>query len=488
LDLGNTTRTEYGGTGHPKNGHPRRSYRAMTILSEERTGRLKTEEKLMGRMRKEGRIRRNQPRGSARASRSSRHRAPNGSRTLPPPQFSTLSRVPQDLLQRAASKKLVWIQRFVSEGRPRGKVEEYAHAAKEALDLKAAIPPYTTLMTWAYRYEAFGLLGLVDSIPSHAGTSYALDDEAQLHLRVAIIGGKQSITAARSFLINHLGGEKTPSYNTCLREVHRLRRDEPHLYAMAQHGEGYFRNLFRLAIGQGALPAGYRYEIDSTVADIWVRVPDPRNPGTWLAVRPVLTVVQDSGSRALLAFNLALSAVDSGIVLGTVQRAIDPAFNYPGLISLGVPREIAVDQGSEHRGGFRRVMLHLGVKVIDGIPDEPQGRAKVERLIRTMTTQVLSHMVGYSPIHKRLDPYASAEADAKRTLTRLKYEPIRREVLVEQFPTLPELEAKLLAWGSLYNDRPHQGLPSDSPELRQLIALADKLDSRELNDHQREAA
>ena len=442
----------------------------------------------MGRKRKEGRIRRNQPRGSARASTSSRHRAPNGSRTLPPPQFSRLSRVPQDLLKRATSKKLVWVQRFVSEGRPRGKVEEYAKAAKEGLGLKAPVPPYTTLMTWAYRYEEFGILGLVDSIPSHAGTSYALDDEAKLFLRVAIIGGKKTVTAARSFLIDHLGGERTPSYNTCLREVRRLRRDDPHLSAMAEHGEAYFKNLFRLAIAQGALPAGFRYEIDSTVADIWVRVPDPRNPGMWLAVRPVLTVIQDAGSRALLAFNLSLSAVDSGIVLGTVQRAIDPVFNYPGLISLGVPQEIAVDQGAEHRGDFLKVMRYLGVEVIHGIPNEPQGRAKVERLIRTITTEVLSHMLGYSPIHKRLDPYAPADADAKRTMTRLKYEPFRREVLVEQLPTLPELEAKILAWGSLYNDRPHQGLPSDSPELRQLLELADRLDSLELNDNQREAA
>ncbi len=441
----------------------------------------------MGRKRIDGRIRRNQPRGSARNGSSPRRRSPNGSRSLAPPQFSDLSCVPQDLLRRA-TQKLVWIQRFVAEGRPRGKVEEYAAQAKEALNLREAVPPYTTLMTWAYRYEEFGILGLVDSVPSHAGTSTALDDEAKALLRVAIIGGKKNVTAARGFLIQHLGGERTPSYSTCLREVHRLRRDEAHLYAMAEHGRGYFRNVFRLSIAQGALPAGYRYEIDSTVADIWVRVPDPRNPGAWLAVRPALTVVQDAGSRALLTFNLALSAIDSGIVLGTVQRAIDPEFNYPGLISLGVPREIAVDEGSEHRGNFSRVMGQLGVEVINGIPNEPQGQAKVERVIRTITTEVLSHMVGYSPIHKRLDPYAPADADAKRTLTKLKYEPVRREVLVEQLPTLPELEAKILAWGSVYNDRPHKGLPSDSPELRQLIELADKLDALELTPGESEAA
>jgi transposase InsO family protein len=362
----------------------------------------------------------------------------------------------------------------VCEGRPRGKVEAYAAAAKDALGLDGEVPPYATLMTWAYRYERFGILGLVDSVASHAGSSYALTDDAKNLIRVAVIGGKQSITAARAFLVRHL--RSAPSYNTVLREVHRLRRFDAHLYTMSRYGSGYFKNVFRLAIAQGALPAGHRYEIDSTVADVWVRVPDPAHPGRWLAVRPVLTVVQDSGSRAFLAFNLSLSAVDSGIVLGTLQRAIDPAYNYPGMISLGVPSEVAVDKGAEHRGQFLNVMGKLGITVINGIPNEPQGRAKAERIIGTIRTELFSGLVGYTPTQQRLDPYAAPDADAKRTLTRLKYELPRLEVMVEQLLTLPALEAKLLAWGGLYNDRPHAGLPSDSPDLRRLIEFADRHD------------
>lgn len=438
----------------------------------------------MGRRRKEGRIRRprgpnSKPRGRNRA----RRRASSPARRRP--KFTDLSLVPTDLVQRATSDKLPWIQRYVREGRPRGRVEEYAAAAKEALRLDGDVPPYATLMTWAYRYERFGILGLVDSVASHAGASYALTDDAKNLIRVAIIGGKQSITAARAFLIRHLGA--APSYNTVLREVHRLRRFEAHLYAMSQNGLGYFKNVFRLAIAQDALPAGYRYEIDSTVADIWVRVPDPAHPGDWLAVRPVLTVVQDSGSRAFLAYNLSLSAVDSGIVLGTLQRAVDPAFNYPGLISLGVPAEVAVDKGAEHRGQFIEVMGKLGVTVINGIPNEPQGRAKVERIIGTITTELFSGLRGYSPVHKQLDPYAPADADAKRTLTRLKYERPRLELMVEQLLTLPALDARILAWGGLYNDRPHRGLPSDSPELRRLLEFADRND-RAAEDDTMEAA
>lgn len=439
----------------------------------------------MGRRRKAGRIRR--PRGQNSKRRGSGPSARRGSSPARRrPAFSDLSLVPQDLIQRATSDKLPWIQRYVREGRPRGRVEEYAAAAKEALGLDGEVPPYATLMTWAYRYAEFGVLGLVDSVASHAGSSYALTDDAKNLIRVAIIGGKQSISAARAFLIRHL--KSAPSYNTVLREVHRIRRDEAHLYAMSRFGRGYFKNVFRLAIAQGALPAGYRYEIDSTVADVWVRVPDPARPGGWLAVRPVLTVVQDSGSRAFLAFNLSLSAVDSGIVLGTLQRAIDPAFNYPGMISLGVPWEVAVDKGAEHRGQFLNVMGKLGVEVINGIPNEPQGRSKAERIIGTISTELFSGLVGYTPIHKKLDPYAPAEADAKRSLTSLKYEQPRLEVMVEQLLTLPALEAKLLAWGGLYNDRPHTGLPSDSPDLRRLLEFAECSDRAAEDNNTQEAA
>jgi transposase InsO family protein len=442
----------------------------------------------MSKNRHEGRIRRRQPTGSDRKPKGSGRQAPGGRDYMRSPQFEDVSLVPAELLERAVRHKLPWIQRYVKEGRPRGLVQEYAEQAKEAVDLEGPVPPYTTLMTWARRYEEYGILGLVDSVPSHAGKSYKLDEDGKLLIRVAIIGGKRSITGARSFLIEHLGADDTPSYNTCLREVHRIRREEPHLWALAQHNKAYFKNVFRLAIAQGALPAGYRYEVDSTVADIWVRIPDPRNPGEWEAVRPVLTVVEDSGSRALLTFNLSLAAVDSGIILGTMQRAIDPEFNYPGLASLGIPHEVAVDKGSEHRGRFLDVMEILGVDVIHGIPNEPQGRARVERLIRTITQEVFAHMIGYSPVHKPLDPYAPAEADAKRTLSSLKYDPDRVEFLVEHLPTLPELEAKILAWATVYNDRPHRGLPSDSPELRRLLQMADQLDDSDTDSNIQEAA
>lgn len=188
-------------------------------------------------------------------------------------------------------------------------------------------------------------------------------------------------------------------------------------------------------LAMGALPAGYRYEIDSIVADVWVRVPDPRNPDEWNAVRPVLTVIQDAGSGALLTFDLSLSPVDTGAVLESLRRAVDPGLNFSGLPSPGFPREVLVDHAVEYQGLFLTVMAALGVTVSRNSHDRPQERARVERLIRTITQDV------FAPVDRLL--------------------------------TLPEVEARILAWATVYNDRPHSGLRSDSPELRRLCEMTD---------------
>jgi transposase InsO family protein len=393
------------------------------------------------------------------------------------PMFVEVSLAPSDLVQRAVKNKLPWIKRYLKEGCPRGKLMPFAEEARVAAGLDGEVPPESTLRTWVRRYKQFGIGGLIDSVASGAGKSLVLGEEGEVLLVAAVLGGGQTVEAARAFIVRHSGGKIKPSYNTVRRAVLRLRRDKAHLFAMARNGPVYFRNVFRMAVAQGALPAGYRYEIDSTVADIWVRVPDPKNPGKWVAVRPVLTVIQDTGSRAILAFGFSLAAVDSGIVLGTFRRAVDQACNYPGLVSLGLPVEVAVDRGSEHRGAFLRAMETLGVTVIAGIPNEPQGQAHVERVLGTITSEVFAHQIGYSRTQKRFDPYAPADADAKRSLSSLKYDTYRPEILGEQLLTLPQLEAKVLGWASVYNDRSHQGLPSDSPELRRLIDLAGRYDS-----------
>lgn len=201
------------------------------------------------------------------------------------------------------------------------------------------------------------------------------------------------------------------------------------------------------ALAMGALPEGYRYEIDSSIADVRVRVPDPQNPDEWHVVQPVLTVIQDAGSRALLTFDLALSPVDAGGVLKVLRRAIDPRLNFIGLPSPGFPHEVAVDHGVEYQGLFVTVMAALGVTVSRDMLNEPQVPARVERLIRTITQEVFASVDGLL--------------------------------------TLPELEARILAWALVYNDRSHVGFRSDTCHLPDPIS---KLEHSTTHDNSEETS
>lgn len=248
------------------------------------------------------------------------------------------------------------------------------------------------------------------------------------------------------------------------------------MLAVARNGVIAFRNLYRISITQGFLPGGFRLGLDTTVADVWTRVPDPDVAGGWRAARAVLTIVVDVGSRMLVTFNLSLRPIDSGIMRGVLLRAIRQEHNYPGLLSTGVPHEVQVDRGAEHQGLFRETLKRLGIERRVTGDSNPQGNGRVERLIDTINKEVFSSLPGYSPTQRPIDPYAPPENDAKRNLRDLKYEPYRLELPVMALLTLPELEVRILGWATVYNQRPHRSLPANSEPLRQMIAQARQLD------------
>jgi hypothetical protein len=106
------------------------------------------------------------------------------------------------------------------------------------------------------------------------------------------------------------------------------------------------------------------------------------------------------------------------------------------------------------------------------MPNSPQGQARVERLIGTITTEVFQNAVGYSKVEKWFDPFKPSDSDAKRSPSRLKYEPFRNEVPVTALLKLEDLDAKLLAWAITYNRRPHRALPVSSPNMVRLFEQA----------------
>lgn len=389
---------------------------------------------------------------------------------VPGPSYDSPEEAPRDLLQRALTEKLPWVQRFVNEGCPRGKLMEYARKYAKGQDFDAdEIPPYPTLNTWAHQLNAFGLVGLIDKVRSDAGTSRTVSRTMQDILEVAVLGGSKGYRAATNFLADLLPeGVDPPNYHAVHRVLSRFMTNNPHLVTAATQGMGRVKQMFQLSLSHGLLPGGYALAIDSTVADIWVRIRDADSDSGFQPLRPVLTMVQDLGSRMIVTFNLSLYQVDSGIIKGTFRRAVNPDRNYPNLLSTGVPEQVVVDRGSEHRGEFEQLMEQLGVEVRTST--EPEGRSRVERAIGSVSTEVFANEPGYSKTQKPYDPYAPPEQDGRRSLRELAYEPYRLEVPVSSLPTFRELEISIWAWATTYNERAHPSLPVDSKQVRKLLS------------------
>ena len=257
----------------------------------------------------------------------------------------------------------------------------------------------------------------------------------------------------------------------------------PALYTAALDGNGAHRSQHRLALSHPLVRPGKIVAIDSTVADVWVKVhaaasKDAEEPvRQYDAVRPVLSICQDVGSRAILTFNLSLLPVDSAIIKGMFRRVVVAGANYEGLPTIGVPEAVRVDAGSEHASQFRTAMRHLGVDLLSTGPDDPEANGHVERVIGTCTTECLQNLVGFSQTTRAFDPYRAPESDAKSSARSRMYEPYRGEVLPQHLLTLGQLTERIRAWAVRYNARPHRALTVRSPLIANALAAADDISS-----------
>lgn len=292
-----------------------------------------------------------------------------------------------------------------------------------------------------------------------------------------MLGGKLGPSAVLAVIARHTPAEEPiPSYAVLWKAMKAFERANPDLVAMARHGALYWRDVFDIALSHGVLPAGLCLSIDSTVADVWCRVFSLKRK-MWMAVRPVLTVVEDTGSRAFLGFNLSLLPIDSGIITATFIRAINAdaqAEVHPGLPSVGIPYEVAIDKGAEHQARFRRLLDQLQIHV-RGRNDDPRGQAHIERLIETVTTEVLRPMQGSSSNMSVFDPYLPPEGDTKRSPLALPWNKPKCELPISSLPTLEMLEERIWAWATVYNQRPHSELELNLDELHRMLTVASTL-------------
>lgn len=391
------------------------------------------------------------------------------------PAYGSLDEVPADLRERAAMKSFL-VRRFVDEGCPRGMLVTYAQEAAAAIGV--TMPPSTTLRDWAKRYQHWGILGLVDRVRCDAGRSRTVVQGLREIAMVCIVGARHGPAQALAVMKRLLPEAPMPTYDALRREIERFKKKHPHLLALVRDGITGWRNRFRLALPGAEFPGGYRYAVDSTVCDLWVKVRNVALAEGWEAIRCVLTVVEDVGSRALLTFNISLVSVDSGIAIATLRRAIMPGENYAGLPQVGLPHEVLVDAGPEHLGSFYKSLAEAGVHVHYSRVPEDNGGA--ERLIGTITTQVLARLPGYSKSERPLDPYVSPVPEDRKRLSAMKGDEYHREIPLHLLKTVEELEARIHAWATVYNDKPHPALTANNQLLREALELHRLVENREL--------
>lgn len=420
---------------------------------------------------------------------TSRIKDPLAKPWLKPPVYAAFSEAPAHIQERARQKGR-WVRRYVQDGRPRRKlrryIAEYAHAAGIA---EEDIPPYQTIYRWAVRLDVFGEVGLLDTPSRSAGkprvrykrdeqtpgariTVRSITPEQEELVKTGLFGAGMGYTDLLDFVIDHSPpGSPIPSYEVIRAVALRAEQENPHLMTAATKGILAYRDLHRLALSHGILPGGYCLAIDSTVADEWVRIPDPTQRMGWKAKRPILTTVMDVGSKSCITFNLSLHPIDSGIIKSVFQRAIYQECNYPRLLSTGLlPYELMLDKGAEHQGQFRKLIDDLTIDVRPRRDNDPTAGAHIERLTDTITTEVFKRLEGYSQKQEDWDPYAPAEADTKKSLRQLGYETYKLQLPVEFLLPIEELEAEILGWAVTYNERPHISLRAEDPEIRRVIA------------------
>ena len=244
-----------------------------------------------------------------------------------------------------------------------------------------------TLQRWAARIEA-GQLGrpprrdkgttrtpeeLVSAIQALALRRPA-PTIAYIHRRVGDIARDRGLLA--------------PGYTTVRQIVQSL---DPGLEALADGGDAAYRDRFELVYRRTTSAPNEQWQMDHTLLDVMI-LDDRQQP-----VRPWLTIVLDDYSRAVAGYAVIVAAPNAEHSALAFHQAVSRKRN-PAWVVTGLPDVLYSDHGSDFTSArIEHVCLDLHVRLIHSRVGVPQGRGKIERFYRTITTELLPHLPGFIP-------------------------------------------------------------------------------------------
>ncbi len=247
--------------------------------------------------------------------------------------------------------------------------------------------PLRTVRRWVARYREHGPAGLARQARSDAGARKLSCELVALIEGMALT--KPRLSAAtihrRVSAIAPDRGWQAPSYGSVHAIVSGL---DPAMLTLAHEGAAAFRDRYELVHRHRAERPNATWQADHTQLDIIIL------DANGAEVRPWLTTVLDDHSRAVAGYMVFLgapSALNTSLALRqAIWRKAQP--DWP---VCGIPDVLHVDHGSDFISiHLDQAAADLRFQLIYSAVARPQGRGKIERLFRTINTELLPELPG----------------------------------------------------------------------------------------------
>jgi putative transposase len=291
--------------------------------------------------------------------------------------------------QFSAEDRAVLLRRHLDEGVPLTRL-----AAESGV-------PIRTLRRWMSRYREGGTVASLERRPrSDLGRRAVPQDLVAAVEGLALRRPAPSVAFIHRRIADIAAARDTPvpSYSTVRALVAGI---DPGLKTLAHEGATAYRNTFELVYRRTASRPNEQWQADHTLLDIEVI------DGKGQTARPWLTVVLDDYSRAAAGYTVFLGAPSAEQTALALHQAVRAKEN-PSWPVMGLPEMLYSDHGADFTSArLDRVCLDTHVRLIHSQPGVPQGRGKIERFYRTITTELLPHLPGYIPHSTRGRPISA---------------------------------------------------------------------------------
>lgn len=245
-----------------------------------------------------------------------------------------------------------------------------------------------TARRWVAHVRNGGPAALERKSRSDAGARRLAADLVALIEGLALTRPRLSIMTIyrRVGVIAREKGWRPPSYASVHSIVGAL---DPATLALAHDGEAAFRDRYELVHRYRAERPNATWQADHTQLDIVIL------DANGAEVRPWLTTVIDDHSRAVAGYTVFLGAPSALNTSLALRQAIwrKPDADWP---VCGIPDVLHVDHGADFTSiHLDQAAADLRFRLVYSAVARPQGRGKVERLFRTINTELLPELPGH---------------------------------------------------------------------------------------------